>query len=63
MTPVGCVSGCGRVAVCRGLCKTCLDKARARVAAGETTWAALERQGKALPPRPRVRPPWGTRWG
>jgi hypothetical protein len=56
--PVGCVLGCGRPAICRGLCVTHLRLARQRVRRGDTTWAQLEAAGQAWQPRP-PRLPWG----
>jgi NMD protein affecting ribosome stability and mRNA decay len=58
---VGCLSCRRRVAHNRGLCSACYRKARGLVAAGEATWEQLVRQGQALPPRPKVRPPWGPK--
>jgi hypothetical protein len=37
----------------RGLCGTCYGRALRAVQCGETTWAALEAEGKALPAAPR----------
>jgi hypothetical protein len=52
-TPVGCVLGCGRVARSHGLCVRHLYHARKAVARGETTWAQLEREGKARAAAPK----------
>jgi hypothetical protein len=44
----------------RGLCDACYYRLRVAVHAGETTWAALEAEGLALPTRPTGGPGW--RW-
>jgi hypothetical protein len=44
----------------RGLCANHYHRARLRVRKGETTWAALEQAGQALPAGDR-RPPWQRR--
>jgi hypothetical protein len=46
---IACLCGCGRArGRKRGLHDSCYDRARRRVAAGVTTWAALESAGLAL---------------
>jgi hypothetical protein len=38
-----------RAAQCRGLCLACYSRLSSAVGQGETTWAALEAGGQALP--------------
>jgi hypothetical protein len=52
--PISCLTpNCGRIATQRGLCETCYARLKARVRAGQTTWADLEARGLALPARGR----------
>ena len=44
-----CLSCHGRAAQCRGLCVPCYNRLAVAVRHGETTWAALEAAGQALP--------------
>ena len=44
-----CLSCQGRAAQCRGLCVPCYNRLAVSVRHGETTWAALEAAGQALP--------------
>lgn len=44
-----CLRGCAKPATRRGLCRGCYQSAWSLVRAGRTTWANLERTGKALP--------------
>ena len=54
--PIGCLTpGCGKVARTRGLCLNCDNKARCRIAKGQTSWEELEKQGLAARPRGRRR--------
>ena len=47
---IGCVCGCGRPASGgRGLWEDCYRRALKSVNAGQTSWAQLEFEGKALP--------------
>lgn len=45
----GCLCGCGRMALRRGLANSCYARLGEHVRRGLTTWARLEREGKALP--------------
>lgn len=49
---IACVTpDCKKARRCRGMCINCYNKAYEDVRAGKTTWAELEKQGKALPAR------------
>jgi hypothetical protein len=50
-----CPAGDERPAAKRGLCHRCYHRCRLQVAAGRTTWEALERAGRSLPARPHPR--------
>ncbi len=47
--------GCGRPAICRGLCASCYTTALRMVKNGKTTWEALEKAGKCVPSTGRGR--------
>ena len=47
--PPPCLSCRERAAPCRGLCLACYSRLSSAVGQGETTWAALEAGGQALP--------------
>ena len=47
--PPPCLSCRERAAPCRGLCVLCYNRLAVAVRHGETTWAALEAAGRALP--------------
>lgn len=47
-----CLDGCGARAVTRGLCGQHYGALVRAVAKGTTTWEALEREGRCLPPAP-----------
>jgi hypothetical protein len=51
--PLSCLACRERVPRTRGLCERCHGRARKAIARGETTWAALEARGLALPPEKR----------
>lgn len=54
----GCVApSCGRRIYGRGLCRSCYVAARRLIAAGEVTWAVLEKRGLANPSRQRAENP------
>ena len=44
---------CDRLGLRRGLCHPCYNRLCALVAVGQTTWAKLVEEGKALPAKPR----------
>ena len=44
-----CLSCQERASQCRGLCVPCYNRLAVAVRHGETTWAALEAAGRALP--------------
>jgi hypothetical protein len=50
-----CLSCHGRAAQCRGLCVPCYNRLAVSVRHGETTWAALEAAGQALPAKRSAR--------
>ncbi len=54
---LACLSACGRMARCRGMCEGCYKRLRLAVATGETTWAQLEAEGRA-----RAAQPAGSAW-
>ena len=47
-----CLSCHGRASQCRGLCVPFHNRLAVSLRHGETTWAALEAAGQALPARP-----------
>jgi hypothetical protein len=49
---IACLTCRERVAYRRGCCKRCYQRHGAQVRAGQTTWAALEAEGRALPAAP-----------
>jgi hypothetical protein len=51
MTVLSCLSCRERLPRRRGLCERCLGRVRKAIASGETSWAALEQSGLALPPQ------------
>jgi hypothetical protein len=58
--PVVCLTCRKHIAECRGCCSTCYKRYCRAVRAGQTTWAALEAAGRALPAQPRGKgwPKW-----
>ncbi len=47
---LGCmVSGCGRIATCRGMCSTHYSYYAKQVASGKTTWDKLVEEGYCKP--------------
>ena len=57
---VGCLAGCGRIGIRRGLCTACYNTAWKRVRRGQTTWGELIEAGLALPVTPKGGGAWGS---
>ena len=60
--PLCCLACRERAAHLRRVCDRCYSRHRLAVARGETTWARLVAQGRALPAQPTDRARRGTFW-